>query len=230
MNRKQMNLSEMLQTLEEFLTTNIASFENKPAIMSVINQLKTENAKIRSLTLSQSASTEADFAIKAADEDALIATAEKVSDGLKVIAANTHDARLKIEAKVSSWDLGRMRKDDMYVRLKQLYATALPFVEQLLPLGISQAEVDSLNTKSTTLANVKPGINIKIAKTSKATTDLGKTIKDINTVVRDTLDDLMLEFKLLNPSLYGEYLNTRKVFARRGGKSPKDETNAEPTK
>lgn len=216
-----MNLSEMLLTLEEFLTANLSSFENKPAIMAVYEELKTKNVGIRSLNQSQSVSTEADFAIKGSSEDALIATAVRVSYGLKVIAATNKDERLQIEAKISQWDLSRMRKDDMYVRLKQLHETALPYVEQLLPLGISLAEVDSLDTDSTKLSKVKPAINNIKAKTTKATSDLGQTLTGINAVVRKTLDPLMLEFKLLNPTLYGEYLNARKINNRSAGRSTK---------
>lgn len=218
-----MNVSEMLLTLEEFLTTNLFNFQNKPAIMAVIEELKTKNAEIRVLNQSQSVSTEADFAIKGEDEDILIATAVKVSDGLKVIAASTNDTRLKIEAKISQWDLGRMRKDDRYVRLKQLYTTALPFVGQLLPMGITQLEVDSLDTESTKLLKVKPVINNIKVKTIQATADLGQAIADINTLVKETLDPLMLEFKLLNPTLYGEYLNARKVNNRAAGHATKKE-------
>jgi len=221
MNRKQMNLSEMLQTLEEFITTNLSSFENKPAIMAVYEELKVKNVEIKSLNQSQSVSTEADFAIKGSGEDALIATAVRVSYGLKVIAATNKDERLQIEAKVSQWDLSRMRKDDMYVRLKQLHETALPFVEQLLPLGILQTEVDSLDSDTTKLSKVKPTINNIKVKTTKATSDLGQTLTGINAVVRKTLDPLMLEFKLLNPTLYGEYLNARKINNRSAGRSTK---------
>jgi len=221
MDRKQMNLLEMLLTLEEFLTANFSSFENKPAILAIIEQLRTSNAEIKRLNLLQSVSTEADYAIKGTDEEFLIATAVKVSEGLKVIAATNKNERLKIEAKTSEWDLSRMRKDDLYVRLKQLYATALPFVDQLLPLSISQAEVDSLDTDTTKLSKIKPVINTKKAKISEATSDLDQTLTEINTVVRKTLDDLMLEFKLLSPTLYGEYLNARKINNRAAGRSSK---------
>ena len=221
MDRKQMNLAEMLLTLEEFLTINLSSFENRPAILAIIEQLRANNVEIRRLTLSQSASTKADYAIKGKDEERLIATAVKISEGLKVIAATNNDQRLKIEAKASQWDLSHMRKDNLYVRLKQLYATALPFVDQLLPLSISQEEVDSLDTDTTNLLKLKPVINTKTAKTTRATSDLEQTITDIKAVVKETLDDLMLEFKLLNPTLYGEYLNARKINNRAAGHSSK---------
>ena len=218
-----MNLVEMYETLEEFLTSNLSSFQNKPAIISVIEKLKAKNAEIKELQQSQSVSTEADFAMKVAEEVALIATAVKISDGLKVIAATTKDARLKIEAKISQWDLSHMRKEDMYVRLKQLNVTALTYVDHLLPMGITQTEVESLEATANKLLKVKPVINIIKAKTTKATADLGQTITEINNEVKETLDALMLEFKLLNPSLYGEYLIARKVNNRSAGRAPKQE-------
>ena len=221
MDRKQMNLSEMLQTLEEFLTSNLSNFEDKPAIMAVINNLKAANATIKVLTLSQSVSTEADYEIKSNEEDALIITAIKVTDGLKVIAATNNDTRLKIEAQASPWSLGRMRKDNLYVRLKQLYTTALPYAAQLLPLGITSTEIDSLDTDSTKLSKATPAINNIKAKTTLATSDLDNAIKEINAEVNNTLDDLMLEFKLLKPNLYGEYLNARKIINRAAGRSSK---------
>ena len=223
MDRKQMNLVEMYETLEEFLTSNLSSFQNKPAIISVIEKLKAKNAEIKELQQSQSVSTEADFAMKVAEEVALIATAVKISDGLKVIAATTKDARLKIEAKISQWDLSHMRKEDMYVRLKQLNVTALTYVDHLLPMGITQTEVESLEATANKLLKVKPVINIIKAKTTKATADLGQTITEINNEVKETLDALMLEFKLLNPSLYGEYLIARKVNNRSAGRAPTQE-------
>jgi hypothetical protein len=224
MERKQMNVSEMLLTVEEFMTTNLSSFENRPAILAVIDELKTGNPEIKHLAQAQSTSTKADYAIKVSGEETLIATAVKVSDGLKVIAATTKDERLKIDAQVSQWELGHMRKDDMYTRILQLHATALPFVAQLLPLKITKADVDSLDTESTKLMKVKPAINVKAAKATRATGDLGDTISELDAVVIETLDDLMLEYKLLNPTLYAEYLIARKINHRAAGHSSKDTT------
>ena len=211
----------MLTTLEEFLTANLSSFENKPAILSLLAELKSKNAEIRNFNQSQSVSTEADYAIKGTDDDALIATAVRVSDGLMVIAATTQDARLKIEGKISRWDLRDMREGDKYVRLKQLNVTALPFVDQLLPLGITSKEVNLLDIQSSNLMKSKPIINNIKVKTTQATADLGQAIKDVNGLVRETLDALMLEFKMLNLTLYGEYLNARKINDRAATHTPK---------
>jgi len=223
MTRREMNLKEMLSTLEEFLVSNLSSFEAKAAILAVIDKLKAQNAEIKRLSQSQAESTEADYAIKGSTEDVLMKTAVRVSDGLMAIAATTNDVRLKIDGKVSKWELGRMREDDLYVRLKQLHIAALAHVDQLLPMGITTGEVKMLDVESDVMMKMRPSINVTKAKTTKATADLGQTITDINNVVRETLDALMLEFKLLNPTLYGEYLNARKINNRSAGRASKQE-------
>ena len=222
MNRREINLTGMFLTLEEFLTANLSSIEDKPLIMSVYAELKVNNLKIRGLNESQSVSTKAEFAIKKKDKKSLIVIAIKVVDGLKVMAATHNDTRLKVETKLSLWDLSRMRENDMIVRLKQLGAAAMPYAEELLQLGITKEELESLNSDSDKLLKATPTIKNIEAKTTQATTELGQIIADTNTMIRETLDPLMLQFKLMNSTLYGEYLNARKVVDRSAGHAPKE--------
>ncbi|HEY6915202.1 MAG TPA: hypothetical protein VI413_11040 [Paludibacter sp.] len=222
MNRREMNLSGTFQTLEEFLNDNLSSFDGNEPILGVIGELKIKNTKIRSLNELQAKSTEADYAIKSQDEHILIDIAIKVSDGLKVIAASRKDTRLKIEAKVSRWELGRMREGDMFIRLKQLYVAALPFVEDLLSLRVSKDEIDSLNIDESELAKSTPAIQNVKAKTKQATAELRQTIADTNNLIRETLDPLMLEYKIKNPTLYGEFKMARKIIDRAAGQAKKE--------
>ena len=224
MNRRELNLFVMFQTLEEFFETNLSSFEDKATIMGSIAELKSRNVSIRSLSELQSVSTKADFAIKSEDKQLLIDTAIKVSEGLKVLAATHKDTRLKIEAQLSRWDLGRLREGDLLVRLKQLYVSAAPHELELLPLGVSKEEIDSLDSDSNKLMKSSPVIkNIK-AKTTQATAELGQTVVDTNTFIREMLDSLMLQFKNLNPTLYGEYQQARKTVDRQAGYASKPES------
>jgi hypothetical protein len=223
MTRRELNLFEMFRTLEEFFDLNLSSFENKPAIHGCITELKSRNATIATLNGLQSVSTKADFAIKNEDKLLLIDTAVKISDGLKVLAATNKDTRLKIEAQLSHWDLGRLKEPDLEVRLRQLHATAIPYGAELLPLGITMEEIDSLDTDTDKLMKTSPTIkNIKV-KTKQATTELGQTVVDTNNFIRQTIDSLMLQFKTLDATLYGEYQNARKIIDRTAGRTTKPE-------
>jgi hypothetical protein len=224
MNRRELNLFEMFETLEEFFDTNLSSFEDKPVVLDCIKTLKSRNVSIRNLNELQSISTKADYAIKSDDRQSLIDTAIKVSDGLKVVAATHNDARLKIDAQVSRWDLGRLRERDLLVRLKQLYVLAAPYEAELLPQGISKEEIDSLDSDTGVLMKSSPVIKNKQAKTTQATAELGQMVVDTNAFIRETIDSLMLQFKNLNATLYGEYQNARKIINRPAGRSDKSDS------
>jgi len=222
MNRREINLHGMLLTVEEFLIDNQSSFANKPAILSCMATLKEKNAGIESLSQAQAISTKADFLIKGDDKKSLIDTAIKISDGMKGHAAATQDTRLKVEAEISRWDMNRMRENDLVIRLKRLHEVALPLATYLLESGISQAEIDSLDTNSDKLMKTNPAIQNVKAKTTQATAEMGQTVVDTNNMLRDTLDPLMLQFKTLNATLYGEYQNARKIIDRPAGYSKKE--------
>ena len=69
--------------------------------------------------------------------------------------------------------------------------------------------------------------NIKV-KTRQATIELGQTVLSTNNLIRETLDPMMLPFKNINPTLYGEYQNARKVADVKGGRSTKESTELKP--
>jgi len=222
MNRRELNLSVTFQTLEEFLNRNLSNFKDNDPILGVIGELKIKNTKIRNLNELLAKSTEADYAVKSTDEHILIDIAIKVSDGLKIIAATRNDAGLKNEARISRWELMHMRGNEMFVRLKQLYATALPFAKELLPLGVSIEEIDSLNIDASELVNSTPAIqNIK-AKTKQATAELREIIADTNILLHEMLDPLMLQFEIVDFTLFSEFKNIRKNIDRAAGYTRKE--------
>lgn len=222
MNRRNLNLFVTFQILEEFLNNNLSSFDGNDQILSVVGELKIKNTRIRHLNELLAKSTEADYAVKSVDEHILIDIAIKVSDELKVIAATRKDTRLKIEAKVSRWELGRMSGNEMFVRLKQLYATALPFAKELLSLGVSKDEIESLNIEEGELGKGSPAIQNVKAKTKQATAELRQTIADANALIREKLDPLMFQFKIVNSILYSEFRNIRNSIDRAAGYTKKE--------
>ncbi|MFT3751374.1 MAG: hypothetical protein QM800_00275 [Paludibacter sp.] len=222
MNRREINLLGTFRTLEEFLNINLSSFDNNEPILGVIGELKIKNTKIRSLNELQAKITEADYAIKSVEEYILIDIAIKVSDALKVIAVSHKDARLKNEAKISRWELGRMRTKDMFARFRQLHTAALPYMPDLLSLGVTKDEIDSLNTAESELAKNAPAIQSIKAKTRQATIELRQLIADTYILVLETLDPLMQQYRIKNPMLYSEFASVRKMIDCANGYTKKE--------
>ena len=215
MNRVEMNQFNMMQDVDQFFTINQSVFSGHPAIVKSINELKLVIGDIKGISQMQAVRTKAESTIKADIKSSLIDGALKVAGGMSAHAAATGDTRLKINADVTFSDLNKMRETDFTIKIRAIYDTALPIAEALEVWGVTQADIDGLNTGIEDFTTQSPVIRNLKAKTKQATSGLKTKFDEGNDLIKNTLDPMMLPFKNLNPTLHGEYMNARAIIDRR---------------
>ncbi len=219
MNKTQMNQFNMMKSVDKFFTNHQSLVSTNPAIVATVNKLKSLISDINSLSNVQAVNTKADSAIKAEVKKRLINTALKVAGGLSAQAAAMGDARLKQAADITLSELNVMREADLLIKIRTIHEAALPITAELAVWGVVQSDIDDLITIADEYSTQSPAIRNLVAKTEQATTDLKARMKEANTLLKDTLDAMMLPFKTLQPSLYGEYLNARAIVDLGGGRT-----------
>ena len=217
MERKEMNQLSMMKSVEQFLTDNQLLIADKPALVAAHVNLKNLIDKIETLSRQQSVSTKADTAIKGEAKKNMIDTVLKVAAGMAAHAASTGDTRLKMTAAISHSKLDDMRETDFVNQVRTIYDAALPVAAGLAEWGVTQSDIDALDTSSGEYMSKSPTIrNVKV-KAKQATSDLKANFDEANALIKTKLDAMMLPFKTLNPSFHGEYLNARVIIDLRGG-------------
>ena len=215
MNRTEMNQFNMMQSVDQFFTINLLLLSSNPAIGTNVARLKTLIADINAISQVQAIRTKAESTIKADIKSSLIDGALKVAGGMSAHAAATGDTRLKINADVTFSDLNKMRETDFTIKIRAIYDAALPIAEALEVWGVTQADIDGLNTGIEDFTTQSPVIRNLKAKTKQATSGLKSKFDEGNDLIKNTLDPMMLPFKNLNPTLHGEYMNARAIIDRR---------------
>ena len=215
MNRTEMNQFNMMQSVDQFFTINLLLLSSNPAIGTNVARLKTLIADINAISQVQAISTKADTTIKADIKSSLIDGALKVAGGMSAHAAATGDTRLKMIADISFSELNKMRETDFTIKIRAIYDAALPIAEALEVWGVTQADIDGLNTGVEEFTTKSPAIRNVKAKTKQATSGLKTKFDEGNDLIKNTLDPMMLPFKNLNPTLHGEYMNARAIIDRR---------------
>ena len=215
MNRTEMNQFNMMQSVDQFFTINLLLLSSNPAIGKNAARLKTLIGEINAISQVQAVSTKADTTIKADIKSSLIDGALKVAGGMSAHAAATGDTRLKMIADISFSELNKMRETDFTIKIRAIYDAALPIAEALEVWGVTQADIDGLNTGVEEFTNQSPAIRNVKAKTKQATSGLKTKFDEGNDLLKNTLDPMMLPFKNLNPTLHGEYMNARAIIDRR---------------
>jgi hypothetical protein len=88
----------------------------------------------------------------------------------------------------------------------------LPIAPQLMTWHVTQPDIDALDTNSAAFDAKDPAIkNIK-ARSAKATADIKAKLDEAYNFTKDSLDAMMLPFKMVNPLAYGHYQNAREII------------------
>jgi len=228
MNRKNLNSFSTIMSVEQFLTINQLLFNDKPPIVAVHTQLKTAISEIELNEQTQAVDTTIDTTIKGEAKDELIATTLRVAAAMSAVAAATSDTRLRMIADVSKTDLTRMREGDFSTRIRTIFQAAMAVAPELLTWGVTQADIDSLDTGSSSFIQLAPeNRNIKAVST-QAKSEITTKISETNALIRNTLDPLMLPYKTLNPTLHGQYLVARATINTAGSHPGKTDNTPTP--
>lgn len=214
MNRKELNLEGMIQSVVGGLDNNQLLISDKTAIVAVLTKLKANLVAIKDLKQKQAVSTKADTAIKSYRKEDMIANLMEVAAGIAAVGAEKNDVRLKMVGDVSESALKNMRESDLVVKGHEVYETALSIVPELVVWSVTQDEIDDLGESTDSYLSQNPTIRNIRARSTQATAEIKEKIDESYGLIKDPLDALMLPFKKINPTFYGEYENTRLIIDR----------------
>src|ERR1035437_7767391 len=109
MDRKEINLMDMIEAVMKFLDVNVSFYGDKMPIINVVNAINQNIAEINAFNQNQSVKTKADTVIKKESRTEIANLTLKIAAGISAIAATKKDTRLKLLADVSPSYLKKMR-------------------------------------------------------------------------------------------------------------------------
>ena len=219
MNRKAINLLNMLKSVVQFYAENPQLLTGKLALEAAVNKLKAYISDIEAQEKAQAKNAKADTALKGETKTALIKAALFVLAGMAAHAAATNDTRLKMDADITEYDLKRLRDNDFVTEIHTIYDLATEIAAELKVWHVEQSHIDILDTNSTAFQAKDPAIkNIK-ARSTQATAEIKAKLDEAYNFTKDSLDAMMLPFKMVDPTVYGHYQNARSIINTAGAHS-----------
>lgn len=229
MTRKSINLLSMLKSVVQFYAENPTLLTDKPALQAALEKLKAFIHQIELLEQEQAKNTKAETALKGETKVTLINAILKVLGGVAAHAAATNDTRLKMEADVTEYELKKMRDNSLILEAHAAHELATDIAAELVIWNVTQADIDAIDTNSAAFDAKDPAIkNIK-ARSAQATADIKAKLDEAYNFTKDSVDAMMLPFKISNPTAYGHYQNARTIINTAGGHSKAVATEASAT-
>ena len=143
---------------------------------------------------------------------------------LRAVARKTGNTELLAQATISAKQLGQLRPAPLRDVLQHLLEQAATYQKELTDYGITDAVYQQVSDAVTAFAR-SVGTTKGLLNTSQSTT---QTIEELlGTFMRQCyeLDDVMEAFRVLNPALYRDYQQARKVGKSGGGPGNDSDNN-----
>lgn len=227
MNRKELDLLSMIESVVEGLDNNLSLISDKPGITAVQVKLKANIAEVLGLKQKQAISTKADYAIKSYKREDLTANILGIAAGVAAVGAEKNDVRLKLAGAITESALKSMRESDLVLKGHEVYVSAMTIPTELVSWNVTQDEIDDLGDSTDSYLSQNPTIRNIRAKSTQATSEIKEKLDESYNLIKDPLGALMLPFKKINPTFYGEYLNTRLIISHAATHTKPVETTVE---
>lgn len=211
MTRKSINLLNMLKSVVQFFAENPQLLIGKPALETAVNRLKSLIAEVEALEQAQAKTSKTEVALKGETKTALINAALKVLAGIGAHGAAINDTRLKMEADITKYDLNRLRDNDLITEIYSIYNIAMEVASELTVWHVEQVDIDALDINSAVFKAKNPSIkNIK-DRSAEATAAIKAKLDEAYDFTKDSLDAMMLPYKMTEPTAYGLYQKARQI-------------------
>ena len=157
----------------------------------------------------------------------MIASALIVAGGLLAHASTINDAKIKEIASVTEYSLKRLRDNDLSTSARLILNAAKPILSSLTVWGVTETNVTQLESNLDIFDASIPSKAATNASTKQTRTDLKAKIKEAKALLKDHLDPMMLPFKTINPTFYGQYENARQVIDTAASHPGEDSENTD---
>jgi carboxypeptidase family protein len=207
--KRQITAQNMYQSLLNVLTTFNSSWSTNTAISAVVTTLTSLLGLLGIAGTTQKNATLGITQSKAQARSSLIQMALAHSAAGMAYAASISNTTMRINSKLTESRLNKAT-DAAFVSLcMSLYNLLNPYASSLTAFGANAATLLAFKNAITAYQPVsQTPKNARAAKKS-ATLNVGAQLTSIDTLVKEQLDPLMVQFKTTNTDFYNQYMSLR---------------------
>ena len=227
MERKDINQFNMLNATGTVLDKNRVIYSANTTMSTYVDQFLAMNTQIAGLDHAYAEETAGGNTTKEQAETNVITSALIVAGGLLAHASTINDAKIKEIASVTEYSLRRLRDNDLSTSAHLILNAAKTKLADLTVWGVTETIVDKLESDVDTFDKSIPSGTASKSESKQTRTELKAKIKEAKALLKDHLDPMMLPFKTINPTFYGQYENARQVIDTAASHPGEDSENTD---
>lgn len=209
MKKTQITAQNLYQSLVNLMNDNNSAWSGNPAISAVVNSLISLLGLLGLAGTNQTNTTKGITQTKAQARSALIQMALMHSAAGIAYAASISNTTLKVESKLTETALNKASDVTLADLCMALYTLLNPYAGSLNNFGANAATLLAFKNAITAYQAVSQTPRNARAMRRTFTLNVKSQITAIDTLVKEQLDNLMVQFKTANADFYTDYMNLR---------------------
>ncbi len=209
MKQRQITGQNMYQSLVNLMNDNSSIWSGNPIISAVVANLISLLGLLNLAGTNQKNSTKGITQTKAQARSALILMALAHSAAGMAYAANVGNNTLKVQSKLTESKLQRATDVDFAAICMALYTLLNPLAGSLSSFGANAATLLAFKNAITAYQPVSQTPKTARAIHRATTTNVAAQVTSIDTLVKEQLDTLMVQYKTTNVDFYNAYMDLR---------------------
>lgn len=204
----------MYETVIAFLIIQayIAIWSGNAKITAAKTWLESAITRIRLHSMVQKADHKGLTSAKKQYAGELVIAILKVIDGLVPYATHTHNADLLSVVRIPKSVLDKAKDNDLVDYANLIYDKAEPLTHELADFNVTEADILNVKTKTGIYTIAIPAKRVSDVDRSLATDNLKFEFANTSKYLRETFDNLMLQYRTSNPDFYSGYLKAREII------------------
>ncbi len=208
----QENKTNMYESTLTILNANNAVWNAIAPIGETITTIEGKMKLIRDYRQIQEKDTTGITVNKHNIEDNLINAMIKVISGLIAHATVTENPELLNSINYTPHNLKKSRDNILYDKAQLIFNTASPLATELATYLVTQPDIDSINSLSTDYLTAIPAKRAAVSASKTSTSNIKNTFREIDSLFKDKLDNLLILFQVPNATFYQEYKAARIII------------------
>jgi hypothetical protein len=209
MNRDQINQLNMMDTTDQVLTTHNGVWTGNIAVNSIVSTYRSHLTALNANDTLQKTISTGVTQTKDEAKAAMVAAAILTANAGKAYAAVTGNTNLVAQMSHSKTEINTAADTDADDICQNIHDNLDPYIANTISYGATAATQTNLQNAIDAFSLLIGQPRQQIGIVANATISIEQHFSAVNALLKNQLDNVLMQYKSTNPSFYNEYVSAR---------------------
>ena len=211
MKRTEENQYSMMRTVQSLFRDHQDVLDAVPALESASNKLDNLLTELSIAIQVQQDGAQGETETKNRLKQTLVDTGLGIMGAVKALANDTNDGPLFDRVDYTPSGFGRLRDNALAEAAQSIHDAAFENKQQLEDYGILADDITVFENAITAYRGVISGPRVAVSEQKAQTERISQLVAQANDLLKNTMDNIMLQYKLEDPVFFNTYMSARAI-------------------